>query len=441
MSTYSVIPERFRAVAGDKLGFVHMHIMDYQIHFIAEFDGILDKDRLAQAMRLLMDAEPVLGSRFVYHWRAPWWQRAEGLATEDFFSFVEGVEGVKGDVQAFIGEQIDSYSAPQVKARIVRSGGPNVKDTLCLKFSHVPTDGAAAKEGAYLLADIYRRLGEDPSWRPRPNIDGSRSARQISSRLSLADKLKVIRRDFRNFSKKRGYWKPFPASGEETPRFVREVIGPERFLTLKDYGKQKGATINDLLLTALYRALYKELGSLPDNDMGILTTVDLRRYLPEGKAGALCFLSGALHSNIGREIGKDFEETLRKVMEDINFQKTDYLGLGDYPAIAFFMDVLPFSIGFRALMKILKFAMGLGQYKGGFTNLGIIDEGLFRFDGPEVTDAYIQVPVFTALDTLFAMGTTTFKNSITLAAGFLGSKSDQAIVERILRAVSKELPA
>ncbi len=74
-------------------------------------------------------------------------------------------------------------SAPQVKARIVRSGGPNAKDTLCLKFSHVPTDGAAAKEGAYLLADIYRRLGEDPSWRPRPNIDGSRSARQISSRL------------------------------------------------------------------------------------------------------------------------------------------------------------------------------------------------------------------------------------------------------------------
>ena len=432
------IPGRFRAVATDKLGFALMQLMDYQIHFLAELDGILDKGRLARSMALMMDAEPVLGSRFVRHWRVPWWQRQEGLKEEEYFTMVEGGPM---EVLAFINEPMDFYSAPQVKARIVRSGGPNVKDTLCLKFSHVPADGAAVKECAYLLADIYRRLGTDASYRPEPNIAGNRSAKQVSKRLALADKLKVIRRDLRNFRKKRGYWNPFPASGEQTPRFVREVIGPRRFHAIKSYGRDKGATINDMLITAYYRALHRELGPVPGRDMGILTTADLRRHLPEGKAGAICCLSSFFYSNIGTDLGVDFEDTLGKVVADIGFQKTDYLGLGDYPAIAFFMDVLPFSIGLKALTSIITVALGSGQYKGALTNLGIIDEDLFRFDGPEVTDAYILVPVSTSMGNVLITGTTTFKDTITLASGFMGSEQDQAHMERIYKAVSEELPA
>ena len=340
-------------------------------------------------------------------------------------------------MQSFVQEPFDYFSAPQVKARIVRSGG---KDTLCIKFSHVPADGAAAKEGAYLLADIYQRLGQDPSWRPRPNISGSRSARQISQRLTLADKLKVIRRDFRNFAKKRGCWKRFPASGEETPRFVREVIGPRRFQAIKNNGREKGATINDLLIAAYYRALHRELGPMPGRAMGIMATADLRRYLPEGRAGGLCNLSGFVFSNIGREIGAEFKDTLALVVEDIGFQKKDYLGLGDHPALVFFMNALPYSIGLKAMESIFMAAMGFGQYKGVFTNLGVIDEGLFDLGGPEVLDAYVQVPVTKKLDTALIIGTTTFKNKITLASGFMGSKEDHAHVERILRAVSEELP-
>ncbi len=79
MSDNPLIPDRFRAVICDKMSFALMSLMDYQIHFIAEFNGMLDEERLARAMRLMLDAEPVLGSRFVKHWRAPWWQREEGL--------------------------------------------------------------------------------------------------------------------------------------------------------------------------------------------------------------------------------------------------------------------------------------------------------------------------------------------------------------------------
>ncbi len=437
-SISGTIPGRFRAVATDKLGFALMQLMDYQIHFLAELDGMLDAGRLARAMALMMDAEPVLGSRFVRHWRAPWWQRQERLKEEDFFTLREG--GPK-EVQAFINEPLDSYRAPQVKARIVRSGANMNKDILCLKFSHVPVDGAAVKDCAYLLADIYRRLGTDASYCPEPNTAGSRSARQVSRRLTLADKLKVIRRDLRNFRKKRGCWSPLPASGEQTPRFVREVIGPRRFQAIKSYGRNKGATINDMLITAYYRALYRELGPVPGRDMGILTTADLRRYLPEGKTGAICCLSSFFYSNIGTDLGADFEDTLGKVVEDIGFQKSDYLGLGDYPALSFFMDVLPYSIGLKAIKSIFTVTLGSGHYKGALTNLGIIDEDLFRFDGPEVTDAYILVPVSTSLGNVLITGTTTFKDTITLASGFLGSEQDQAHMERIYKAVSEELPA
>lgn len=79
------VPGRFRAVATDKLGFALMRLMDYQIYCIAEFDGRLDEERLARAMALMLRTEPVLGSRFVRHWRAPWWQRGEGLQTRETF--------------------------------------------------------------------------------------------------------------------------------------------------------------------------------------------------------------------------------------------------------------------------------------------------------------------------------------------------------------------
>ena len=70
-----MIPKRIRAVTTDKLGFALAQVTDYKIQVVLEFEGALDADRLRHALRLLMDAEPVLGSRFVPHWFSPYWER------------------------------------------------------------------------------------------------------------------------------------------------------------------------------------------------------------------------------------------------------------------------------------------------------------------------------------------------------------------------------
>ena len=437
MPEQATIPEYARATVSEKMGHALVHLMDYQIHFLAELDGHIDEARMARAMRLLMDAEPVLGSSFEYHWLTPRWHRAEGLLREDYFTLVEVAEEKAPDiVNEFVSRPFTLYSAPQVKALVVRT--PQ-KDTLALKFSHVPADGRGVKDAAYLLARIYRTLADEPDWRPTPSTEEMRSSKQVMRQLGFMDRLKVIRRDLRNYSKKRGHWKRFPVSGESTSRFVRETIGPERFRTLKDYARSKGATINDLMVTACYRAFKKELGQDPGKPMGIMTTTDIRRYLPENKVDAVCILSGFFYSNIGREIGDSYEDTLKLVMDDINFQKSDYLGLGDHPALVCLISGLPFFIGIKALKTAFMASMGFGQFKGAFTNLAIIEEDLFNFNGPEVLDAYIQVPVSIKLSNVLIIGTTTFKNSITMAAGFQGSAEDQARVARILETMTEEL--
>lgn len=432
------MPKRLKTVSTDKLGFALKELMDYQIHLIANLNGKLDPTRFEQAMRCLFMAEPVMGSRFIPHPLRPWWEPVTNLERDDFLSLKKGGEN---ELMEFIAEPFDFFGAPQVRACIVSS---DEHDTLCLKYSHVPTDGASVKEGTYLIAEYYRRLGSDPHYMPEPNLDGSRSARQISSRFGLLDKLKMLRRYTRNSPLKKGSWKAFPvsapASDKRTPYMLRVTVPPEKFRTMKAYGIRYGATVNDMLLTAFYRSLHNVIGAMPGREMGVMTTADLRRYLPEKKAGALCCMSAFFYSNIGEDIGVNFNDTLMKVKEDTVFQKGDFLGLGDYPALAFFMNLLPYAIGQSALKALMNFEMNDGHSKAGLTNLGIIDENLFDLGGPGINDAYILVPLSIMLKKIYITGFTTFRDKVSISSGFYGSEKDRALVESILNKMVSELP-
>ncbi|MDP8256323.1 MAG: hypothetical protein P9M14_11290 [Candidatus Alcyoniella australis] len=68
-------PQKIRASYLDQAVLAMDSLFVGQIHAVLDLEGRIDRDRLAQAMRLLCDAEPVLGCRFVEHWAVPYWQR------------------------------------------------------------------------------------------------------------------------------------------------------------------------------------------------------------------------------------------------------------------------------------------------------------------------------------------------------------------------------
>ena len=81
--------------------------------------------------------------------------------------------------------------------------------------------------------------------------------------------------------------------GPRTPlTFIHRDIPPDRVLRLSEYGQMQGATVNDVLVAAFFRALAAEGDWDGKKQLILTTTVDLRRYLPAGWNKAITNLSG-----------------------------------------------------------------------------------------------------------------------------------------------------
>ena len=76
----------------------------------------------------------------------------------------------------------------------------------------------------------------------------------------------------------------FPMSEGEVdePFILTRRLARARTAAIRDYGRAHGATLNDLVLTALYRCLFRLLDLRPGGELTIPVMVDMRRYLADG---------------------------------------------------------------------------------------------------------------------------------------------------------------
>ena len=284
-----------------------------QLHTVLYPAGRLDADRLARAVRLTLDAEPVLGCGFVTQdprVRRPFWQRCEGLDASSAFRLAE-TDRTEAALWAFITEPMDHSEGPQVQVRLFRDGQ---RDTACIKISHVAADVGGMKHYAYLLAATYGRLETDPTYRPARNLSGRRDQRQVYGPLGPRGWLRGLEPRWGAPT-----WPdPYENAGRNDWRYAVRRLPAEDFRALRAYGRAaappdlrvgiaggvigdgraRGATVNDLLLTALFRALRATLRPTAEQ-LGMTVPMDLRRYLPGGEADAVCNLTGVLFSRAG----------------------------------------------------------------------------------------------------------------------------------------------
>ena len=81
--------------------------------------------------------------------------------------------------------------------------------------------------------------------------------------------------------------------------------------------------------------------------MILQVSIDLRRYLPNHKAEAICNLSGALYIALERKNGETFEGTLARVTASMNKLKENYPGLESAAGLEYL-----FSQGLRWYGKV-----------------------------------------------------------------------------------------
>lgn len=425
------IASGFKASLMDQAEYLDRMISNQQIQCVLHLDGRIDESRLARAVRLTMDAEPVLGCRFVERFGRPRWQRRGDLDRVSACRVEECVAAgeLEGRMEEFLTATGDPGSDPLVRVVVLRAG----QDTLCLKIDHVASDTGGARDYIYLLCETYRRLVEDPGYAPVPNAGGRRGLGQVLERFSLRERVRALKS---GMPPPVAWGFPWRGTSHEDSRFEVRRIPPSRFQALKEYGRGRGATVNDLVLTACYRAMMELVGAGPGAPYCIMVPIDLRRYMPGERAGAVCNLSGQLYPSLEALPGEEFAGTVSRVREEMSDLKAGTPGIGPAMVVAAFT-----SLGLCVTRAVYS-RMVAGEIRSGkcnpyLSNLGVLEPGRLELAGVAVADAYLVSPLMYAPG--FLIGVSTFNDTMTVTVGYSDARSNAPAVERFLDLLMGEI--
>lgn len=427
------IPKRIPSQILDRVLSIMGSLGDMMIQLELEFAERLDVERLRDALDLTLDAEPVLGCRFVTHWRKPYWER---LRKGEWKAF--STAGDEGEYEAFRTASIDPRLGPQVKVCLWQS---TAGDRLLLKVAHEVSDTGGIKEIAAVLSSIYSQLKDEPGFRPEPNLTGSRGIWQVMRHLPWYAYPRIyincLREMWSNLVPRVTHSLPVEDGPPSQPVFIRRLLRAERVARLADYGRARQATLNDMMVAAFYRASAREANWDGREQLRLATTVDLRRYLPNRRGEAVCNLSAFEYPHLGRELGDDFASTLARVSGITRRRKANWLGLNAYVGLMPFISHLPYSWVMKLFSKMVQQAIKKRNAANCLTNLGPIPAKSLAFDTRPANAWLLPPPIHPPM---FVAGLSGYAGTLTLSAGVYPHSMRKVSADRFFDALLSELP-
>jgi NRPS condensation-like uncharacterized protein len=442
----SAMPTRFESELFDRV--ISAAAPDYTgTHCFVSFAGRIDADRLVRAVRLTLDAEPILACRWVEHWFRPSWHRRDDLDRAESCEFRES-SNCPADVEDFV------KLRPDLPLRVLLLRGDT--DLLCVKLDHRAGDGGATKDYVYLLADVYNRLSDDPDYAPAPNVDGRRGVQQLRDRFSLRERLRVSRQSLsvlRKLVPTIGTWK-FPRSQNAVLEFVHLRLDPVRVRGIFEYALRQRTTMSQVLVAALYLTICHARPQSSDRPLPITVAVDLRRHLASKHASGLCNLNGVVVIFIDSQSGESLDGVVKQVRDQMQAQRGEYFGL---PLSSLAVEGLPIvgpMVGLILYWCIKRVARGalyrnpriLEREVTGrviFTDLGELEPDRLSFGGTGISAAFMsggakarRMARVASLG-MVGMAASQFDGSLTLSLGY----GPRAFVAELSEELMRVLPA
>ncbi|MCP4345970.1 MAG: hypothetical protein GY795_10650 [Desulfobacterales bacterium] len=425
------IPERFPLTVVDRgVSALFSNMGDIMLQVEIEFSNQLDPDRLRQALQLVLDAEPVLGCRLVFHPHRPYWERLPDNERENFSVF-----NSKTEYEQAKNATLDPKIGPAVRGVLLSA---SECDTLLLKIVHEVADSGGTKDIAYLVASIYNKLGKNPDYKPKPNLIGTRGIKQVLRKIPLYALPRIFFNyltELRTIATPRRSYNPQGPGTTEGRNYTKRYLPRERVRRIAEFGRQHNAKINDMILAAFFRALM-HTGWDRHSQLRIGMTVDLRRwYMPDGRAEAVCNMSGTEVCVLGTDPGENLKDTLEKVVSFTSHRKKSWFGLNLYGGPILFT----FWMSYQMLNSFFKKTIENGLKNKAifpiFTNLGPIEEQYLVFD-EKPDSACIIAPA--GYPPFFGFGISGYSGSLTLTAGTFSSSRNK--IEKIFDTMLEELP-
>ncbi|MBM7866909.1 hypothetical protein GTO89_04680 [Heliobacterium gestii] len=309
------------------------------------------------------------------------------------------------------------------------------------KNDHASSDAGGLKHCLGLLASMYSRLCAEPATPITSRAGGRRDGSQVIERLRIED----VRTAWDGGSgEKAARSVPFPFLELPClqPDFAIERLEPESYARLVAYARRRDVTMNDILLTAFYRALL--LGANPrlaqpallTEHVPVQVTVDLRRYLPGRRAESICNLSGIVTPLIKPVLDEPFEGTLSRVSAAMKKHKAHSPGFKTTLLLELYS-----RIGYSAFLDWL-----VGNWRQSmkhrsspplFSNIGMISEGKIAFGPCLAIDGYMIGPAMQAPSSLIAIST--YNQRLTLAMAFYKPAVPVSKVTAFLKCMIREM--
>ncbi|MGG4453268.1 condensation domain-containing protein [Brevibacillus porteri] len=422
------IPQRLPANGSDRFNYMVSYLSDCQLQMVLEMDGHVNQQRLLQAMEASTIAEPIIGCRFIKDPVRPYWERRSDLVSSGWCSLqlLSESDSEEKAIQEWLSSPIDIDADAMVKVRILRT---STKDIVCIKLNHLCSDGAGLIEYVHLLASLYSELVQNPRYVPKSNPEGRDQSR-------LFKEMGIPNGGMPQAPEPQGPTLPFTPGEPTKRRQAIRRIPREEWLELAQGFKQKGFTVNDVLLAAYMRALSQQMESVAARQLKVMVTVNVRKFLPTGKADAIYNLSGVVHASMNQATGT-FADKVKEVAEFMRNQRDNKEILHDAVNTFAFVENFEFQHTLNIIQDVRKQIVADGNSTPILSNFGVIGTSQISFDDVKVAGAYIVSPAYYAPGLM--LGVSTYQDCITLNISFFESNTDAGLLEKLLDTMVEEI--
>jgi len=396
---------------------------DHQLHCIITFEDRVDAQVVEKALCMLIKAVPLLSNVYVNRNGGSFWDAGVPFSGSDLLTITDR----RDQFDQFTYSKTDESKGPQIKACLLREE----RDYLSILQNHMVSDAAGFKQCIYLLAELYSGLLENPEYTPERVIDADRSFQKILSGMSISQRLKILFLNGGENNRKLPFRFPMSEDARVSPFIVMHRLTPEQYHAIRKYCTVHGVTVNDVILTALFRSV-SGMMNMRGGMIDIPIMVDMRRYLTDKGFNALTNLSSTSIISAEVELSESFAATLSKVREAADKRKTQYLGINTFLKL----DVM-FKFPKRIAYQILK--KGLVNPGICMTNIGVIDSKKLTFKYAKVIDAFMCGSI--KYRPHFQMSVSSFQDRMTFGVNLYGSAEDRKNIERFYALMEKELEA
>ena len=416
---------KLNAELWDKMHYLFRDFNDRMVHVELNYDFVLDIDALKTVIICAFEKVPVLHSKFVdkkisTHWEVMPYDIDEVLTVSE-------PENLQEAVDDFLTQYIPPESHIQMKFALFIKDG---KSTLCMIENHMCMDGGDLK---YFLKSFCENYTEyvEKGISPIEYRTGSRAYTDVYTGFSKMES-GVARRLFKNINARDNH--KFPLTNDsirDTSFIARKKFSEDVLAKLKIKGKELGATINELLLTAYFYSVY-ELAGYPESDqLMISSAIDLRRHMDnlddKGFTNHTAWMQCAIPQR-----GRDIFETVQYVVRSSNrFKKDKFMGLYGLPLLNFGYTILPHA----ASEEIIK--IGYSNPYMAMSNIGVLNGQQMSLSGHEPIDAFMSGAV--KYKPFVLLTATTYKNIITLSMCVRGNDKDKEIVNKFFDLMEKNI--